>query len=215
VAKARKRLGRILLPASDDTIKAVRKKLPKFKPNDLRSVLGAAKKHGDLDLETAFQREFRRRNNDQVVQLLRSLQIDPSDPNARSRGFYILASLHHGVGYLAWYPLHTNRNAATWKPEHDLNLLREVTISQGRGLSRRQAIKALAQDRKKWSLFPYRPKGHFSTGSEREKREAALRARLRKLLASTRGRNSKICGFNSRQKIDTAQVRPLSIQLSH
>jgi hypothetical protein len=85
------------------------------------------------------------------------------------------------------YPRRTNRNSATWTPAHDLALLREVFLLRQEGLSERAAVKKLASDPKKCQQFPYRQKGYFSTADQRQKREAALRARLESLKASARG----------------------------
>lgn len=189
MAKAKRKAARLLIFPDDAWIKAARKKLPKFKPHDFRSLVDAAKKSDATDTDKVFILEIRRRNERQLIDLLQSLGVDPLRPDAWARGFLLLAIYHHGVSHIAWSPLRTNRNATTWTPENDFNLLREITISQGRGLSQRQAVKRLAADRTKWQLFPYQPKGHFVTGSEQRKREAALWARLRAIVKRSRGRS--------------------------
>jgi hypothetical protein len=116
--------------------------------------------------------------------------VDPLRPDAWERGFFWLALLHHGVGYLAWYPRRTNRNSATWTPAHDYLLLQEAFALRQGGLSERAAVKKLAADKKKRELFPYRrQESRFSVDEDPQKREAALRARLQKLKASTRGKS--------------------------
>ena len=59
-----------------------------------------------------------------------------------------------------------------------------------KGFSERRAIAKIAADSKKMRLFPYREKStYFPKGTERGRREAALRAHFQKLIASRRGRS--------------------------
>jgi hypothetical protein len=188
MAKARKRRSKILLFPKEDDVRSARRKLPVFDPHDLRSLISEAKKNDEVDVDTAVLLAFRRRTESQMKDLLRRLGVDPSRPDAWERGFFHLALLHHGVGYLAWYPRRTNRNSATWTSTHDLALLQEVIVLRDKGLSERRAVKKLAADPKKRALFPYRRKGYrFSTAEDLKNREAALWARLQKLKASARG----------------------------
>jgi hypothetical protein len=188
MAKARKRRSKISLFPKDHEVKSARRKLPVFDPHDLRSLITEAKTNDKADVDAAILFAFRRRNKDQMKDLLRRLGVDPSRPDAWERGFFHLAFLHHGVGHLAWYPGRTNRNSATWTPAHDLGLLQEVMVLRDKGLSERRAVKRLAADPKKRRLFPYRRKEYrFSIDEEPKKREAALWARLQKLKASARG----------------------------
>ena len=181
--------SKISLFSTDEQIKARRSRLPKFEAHDLRSIIDEAKASGKEDLEIAFVLALRRRNDEQMKELLRCLGIEPSKPDAWQRGFFRLANLHHGVSRLAWYPRRTNRNASTWTSDHDLALLREVMMLRQEGLSERRAVKKLVTDPKKRELFPYRQKGHFATTRELRNREAALWARLQKLNASARGKS--------------------------
>src|SRR5262249_49118592 len=175
----------ISLSPEEGEERSARRKLPVFDPHDLRSLISEAKKNDEDDVDTAFLLAFRRRNEAQLKHLLRRLGVDPSKPDAWERGFFHLAVLHHGVGHLAWYRQRTNRNSATWMPEHDLALIREVFLRQA-GLSERAAVKKLATDPKKRQLFPYRMHGYrFSTGEDPQKREAALWARWQKVKART------------------------------
>jgi hypothetical protein len=185
--KTPSRRSKISLFPKDHEVKSTRRELPVFDPHDLRSLITEAKRNDQAGADSAFLFAFRRRNETQMKELLRRLGVDPSRPNAWERGFFQLALLHHGVGHLAWYPRRTNRNSATWTPTHDLALLQEVIVLRQSGLSDRAAIKKLASDPKKHQQFPYREKGYFSTAGHRQKREAALRARLEKLKASARG----------------------------
>jgi hypothetical protein len=182
-------MAKILLFPTDQQIRAARKKLPKFEAHDLRSLINEAKANENVEFDAAFLLAFRERNEMQMKKLLQRLGIDPSKPDAWMTGFFLLAYYHCGIGHIAWRPMRTNRNSATWTVTQDLALLREVMILRERGYSQRRAIKLIATDPKKRSLFPYRRKGHFSTGSEQKKREAALRAHLQKLLVSTRGKS--------------------------
>jgi hypothetical protein len=189
-AKARKQRSKILLFPKDHELKSARRQLRRFDQHDLRSLITEAKTNDKADVDTAFLLAFRRRNETQMKHLLRRLGVDPSSSDAWERGFFHLASLHHGVGHLAWYPHRTNRNSATWTPTHDLALLREVIVLRQKGLSERRAVKKLAADPKKRELFPYRRQGYrFSTVEEPQKRKAALWARLQKVKASARGKS--------------------------
>ena len=104
----------------------------------------------------------------------------------RGREAFFLAHYHHGVGFIAWHPRRTNRNAATWEVDHDVALLHEVVVLRSKGLSERLAIKRIAADRKKRHLFPYREQKYrpSAKGTEQRRREDALRARLHKLKSS-------------------------------
>lgn len=185
----RKRRSKIFIPRSEKEFKAERKKLPIFEPQDLRLLVNKTMS-GQPD--TGVLVAFRRRNDDQLKNLLRCLGVDPSRPDAWLRGFLLLAYYHHGVGHLAWYSRRTNSNAAKWTTTHDLDLLREVLLlkEKKRGLSDRNAIKKLAADRKKRQLFPYRNQERpHAKGTEQQRCEAALRARLQKIKAGEHGRD--------------------------
>jgi hypothetical protein len=186
MAKAHMQRSKIPLLPKEHWVRSARRKLPVFKPHDVRSLVSEAKTNGNTDIDTAFLLAFRRRNDAQMKDLLRGPGVDPARSDAWQRGFFHMAFLHHGVGHLAWFPNRTNRNSATWTSSHDLALLREVFLLRGRGLSERAAVKKLASDPKKRQLFPYRPH-RFSTGEDPQKREAALWARLQKLKAQSRG----------------------------
>jgi hypothetical protein len=150
MANRRKRI--LLFPNNDQSTKARRKRLPVFEPHDLRSLMSEAKGKSD---DFADLRALRRRNELQMKELLKRLGLDPTLSDAWQRGFFLLAHYHHGVGFIAWYPRRTNRNAATWQVDHDIALLHEVAILKSDGLSERSAIKKIAADRKKRHLYPY------------------------------------------------------------
>ena len=190
MAKARRRQSKISLLPKDHEVKSALRKLPVFDPHDLRSLISEAKANDRADVHTAFLFAFRRRNEAQMTDLLRRLGVDPSRVDAWERGFFHLAALHHGVGHLAWYPRRINRNSATWTPEHDLALAREVFLLRQAGLSERAAVRKLATDPKKRQLFPYRMHGYrFSTDEDPQKREAALWARWQKVKTPAHGRS--------------------------
>jgi hypothetical protein len=187
MAKARRQRSKVLLFPKDGEVGRTRRKLPIFKPHDLRALISEAKTNDKADVDTAFLLAFRRHNDGQMKDLLKRLRVDPASSDAWERGFFHLAVLHHGVGHLAWYPRRT-RNPATWTPAHDLALLQEVIVLRQRGVSERAAVRKLAADPKKRELFPYRRHGYrFSTAEDPRNREAALWARLQKLKASARG----------------------------
>jgi hypothetical protein len=218
MVKTRKQRSKIALFPKDEEVKSARRKLPVFDPHDLRSLITEAKTNHKADVDAAFLFAFRRRNNDQMKDLLRRLGVDPSRPDAWERGFFHLAFLHHGVGHLAWYPGRTNRNSATWTPTHDLALLQEVIVLRDKGLSERRAVKRLAADPKKRGLFPYRKKEYrFSIDEEPKKREAALWARLqKKLKASARGTSiiDQLLGI-SRDSLSSIERRLYELDMSN
>ena len=119
----------------------------------------------------------------QLEQLLRSMGIDPADPDAWRIGFFLLACLHYDVGK----PPRTNSNAEKWSRDHDLALLREMVQARSRQeqagsrrFNREQAIKELVHDRSKHHLFPYKKL------SSNKQRQDALRARLNTIRKRTK-----------------------------
>ena len=188
----KERKKQILLLPPDREIGGGRKKLPVFKPHDLRSLLAEAKASQNVDGDDiAVVVAFRRQNVIQMQRLLLCLGVDPSQPNAWEKGFFLLAHYHHGVGQLAWYARRTNKNAVKWAYAQDLELLREVIMLTQDGLSQRRAIAKIAADPEKMRLFPYREQKsrHFPASTQRQRREAALWARFQKLIASAPGRS--------------------------
>jgi hypothetical protein len=192
MARKEKGKGQKQLFPPDQQIAAIRKKLPIYKPHDLRSLLAEAKANQNPDGDDiGLVAAFLRRNGAQMEDLLRRLGIDPSQPNAWQRGFYQLAVCQHRVGHVAWYPRRTNRNAVRWTPDHDYELLCEVAVLKAKGLSERRAIAKIAADPKSRKLFPCREQEgrHSPKGTQQVRREAALRARCQKLIAAARGRS--------------------------
>jgi hypothetical protein len=182
--RARRPSSSVVLFPPEKDLRASRKRLPIYKPHNLRAILKEAKKAGG-DEDRAFVEVFRKRNREQAEGLLRMLGIDPSTPGAWERGFFKIAFLHHGVGHLAYVQPRTNANSATWTLAADFRLLGEVSTLCAKGLSERAAVRKLAADPKKRTLFPYRPQlnRHYSDRKELAKREDALWARLQSLKA--------------------------------
>jgi hypothetical protein len=162
-------------------------KLPIFEPHDISALIQEAKSTEKADVDRALVAATRRRTNEQLLELLRCLGIDPSDQRVWEKGFYLLAFCHHGAGQISIYQRRTNRNAAKWTTSHDYLLLKEVTILKRNGLSERDADKELAADKTKKSQFPYRSWRHASVRGGQKNREDALWARLQKLKSNSRG----------------------------
>jgi hypothetical protein len=124
---------KILLFPTDEQIRTWLGRLPKFEAHDLRSIINEVKANGNENLEIAFVLALRRRNEEQMNELLRRLEIDPSKSNAWQRGFFRLANLHHGLGQLAWYPRRTNTNASTWTSDFGAPPSWSTRFCAGRG----------------------------------------------------------------------------------
>ena len=96
-------------------------RLRKFRPHKLKEVIreatGNAKGNG-INAEVLLN--FRRRNEEQIIQLARAMGFDPADPDVWQRAFFNLATIHWGVGHLSWTPpRESNRRAAKWTAEHN------------------------------------------------------------------------------------------------
>jgi len=143
----------IVLHPDPRRFNAERKKLTIFKPHDLQSIINVAQPNGGQLLPNEPVLEFRRRNQKQMVDLLRCLGIDPSRPDAWEKGFYLLANYHHGVGHLTWRIPRTNRNAVKWTNAADRTLLMEVATLKTTGLSEQQAIKRIVSDPQRENSF--------------------------------------------------------------
>ena len=172
--------------------------LPKFRPHDLRSLVDAAHQNDPLNCDHAVIFEIRRRNSEQMIELLRDLGIDPSQPDAWQRGFFLLAHFYHNVGNISWSQKRTNSNAIKWSKHHDLELIREVVIRKAQGLTERRAIATLAADPEKMRLFPYSPQKRRSDPrmNSKRQREATLWARLQHIKSSSNEKTLReaLCG---------------------
>jgi hypothetical protein len=107
----------------------------------------------------------------ELERLLIALGLDPASPAAWRDGFLLLAAMHHDVGK----PRRTNKNAEKLCSDDDMILLREIIQLRGRGLTREQAINALASDPSKAHLF------RFKAMSSIVQRRETLRWRLREI----------------------------------
>lgn len=181
-----KRRGPTPILPSEGSREALREKLPHFQPHDISALIKEAKSTTKTDIDRALVAASRRRTDEQLLELLHCLGIEPSDQRAWEKGFYLLAFCHHDAGPISVYQSRTNRNAAKWTTSHDCLLLKEVMILKRNGLSERAAVKRLAADKTKVSQFPYRSWRHSSVRDELKNREDALWARLQKLKSKGR-----------------------------
>lgn len=186
MTRAQKKRDTVLLLPPREDLRRAQKRLPEFKPLDFRALVASAREQNELGVGNAFIAEYRRCSSEQAMSLLGHFGIDPADPKAWEKAFYRLATYERGLGHIAWSPQRTNKNAARWTNDHDLNLIREVTILTAKGVSERKAISQIAHDQGKRKLFPYRPQraGLERKGTVTKRYEAALWRRLQHLKAS-------------------------------
>jgi hypothetical protein len=94
--------GRIVIPNPKE-LKTRRKSLPKFKPLELDESIKHPRAHDDpADDYANYTETLRRETNQQMLELLRRLGVDPAQPNAWRNGFFWLAWHHHGVGHFSY-----------------------------------------------------------------------------------------------------------------
>jgi hypothetical protein len=177
--------SRIVFPDSEK-LKARRKSLPKFKPLELDGLAKHPRADDDPEDDIARRaRILRRETNHQMLELLRRLGIDATQPDAWRKGFFWLAWYHHGVGHFAYDRPKTRRNAAKWTVSDDLKLLSETMKLKAIGLSELAAMKKIASDPALKNSLPYRAQRNKavedSPKTERRKRAEALRRRLHEL----------------------------------
>jgi hypothetical protein len=114
----------------------------------------------------------------QLDQLVEELGIDPRRPDKWRRAFYELATLHHGVGVISWVqPRGTNRRAAKWTDEHDINLHLLVLEETKSGVKPSRALLNIASDPKKWGKLAPQKVNSRSEKSDNELRYQTLRKR--------------------------------------
>jgi hypothetical protein len=161
-------------------------RLTQFEPHKLDDIVRGAGATEQLDDSAAdpILTSFRRKNDEQMEQLLREMHIDLKQPEAWRKAFFRLAAIHHGVGGLSTTPpRRKNKNAKTWTSEQHLIFFQMMQILLQDGISERAAIKKIANDKKKWQQFPnqgqFRPS---STSDDASKRQAAFRARWVKII---------------------------------
>lgn len=177
--------SRIVFPDSEK-LKARRKSLPKFKPLELDELAKHPRADDDPEDDLArLVRILRRETNDQMLELLRRLGGDATQPDAWRMGFFWLAYYHHGIGHFAYHRPKTHRNAAKWTVSDDLKLLLETIKLKATGLSELAAVKKIASDPALKNSLPYRAQRYRaledSRKTEHRKRVAALRRRLHEL----------------------------------
>ena len=97
-------------------------RLPKFRPHELNDIAENGKvQPGTPNIDTEFVLNLRRKNEQQIEQLLHAIGYDPTHPDVWRRAFFMLAVIHHGVGHLSWaLPRGANRHTAKWTDDHDL-----------------------------------------------------------------------------------------------
>jgi len=142
-------------------------RLTQFEPHKLDDIVRGAGATEQLDDSAAdpILTSFRRKNDEQMEQLLREMHIDLKQPEAWRKAFFRLAAIHHGVGGLSTTPpRRKNKNAKTWTSEQHLIFFQMMQILLQDGISERAAIKKIANDKKsgsnsrtKGSLDPRQP----------------------------------------------------------
>ena len=177
----------IFIGHSDQYIRGHSNNQTLFEPHDWQSLVSKSHTSGS-ELGQTVVLAIRQSNQRQMLDLLRRLGIDPSQPDAWKKGFFRLACRHYGVGRVARRLSRPSRNAATWSASDDLRLLELVVKLTAAGKSERQAIKQIASNPKMRRQLPYREKrteSYYLRQNENSKREAALRSRLRHLKRSS------------------------------
>ena len=174
-------------------LNATRKRLPKFNPHDLQPILNAARAVEGQSWSDHAVLEIRRRNQKQMADLLRRLGVDPSQPDAWQRGFFVLAFYHHGVGNLTWRIPRTNRNAATWTNAADLNLLREVTTLM--------AAAGIPQQR-----LPMTSNRKIEANRRNGRKSCGPRTAAGKSIASRNALRHGLAAYTHRQTVPSAEI---------
>jgi hypothetical protein len=160
-------------------------RLTHFEPHKLDDIVQdarAASEQPDFTVEALLN--LRRKNDQQIEQLLHEMNLDPKQPDVWQRAFFRLAAVHHGVGGLSTTPpRQTNKNARKWTAEQHLIFYQMMQVLLQDGISERGAVKKIANDKEKWRRFPnqgqIRPS---STSDGASKRQAAFWARWVKII---------------------------------
>ena len=122
--------------------------------------------------------EIRRRSEAQLEQLIQELGVDGQHPEKWRRAFYHLAAVHQGVGVISWIqPRGSNRRAAKWKDDHDINLHLFMLKEMKSGLPPSQALRKIASDPEKWAKLAPRKENSRSEKSDSELRYQSIRKR--------------------------------------
>lgn len=161
-------------------------RLTQFEPHKLDDIVqdaGATSEQLSNNADTVLT-SFRRKNDEQIEQLLREMHIDLEEPDAWRKAFFRLAAIHHGVGGLSkTHRRQKNKNAKTWTSEQHLLFYQMMQMLLLDGISEREAVKKIANDKEKWQQFPNQGQNKPSSTSDgASKRQAALRARWVKII---------------------------------
>jgi hypothetical protein len=161
-------------------------RLTQFEPHKLDDIVqdaGATSKQLSNNADTVLT-SFRRKNDEQIEQLLREMHIDLEQPDAWRKAFFKLAVIHHGVGGLSTTPpRQKNKNAAKWTSEHHLIFYQMMQVLLQEGKSERDAVKVIANDKTRWEQFPNQGQNRpSSTSDDASKRQAAFWARWVKII---------------------------------
>jgi hypothetical protein len=154
------------------------KALTTFKPHLLEDLVGGklSDPAGQITAEVIL--EIRHRDEDHLEQLLRQLGIDPDHPDKWRRAFRELACIHYGVGVIAWRQSRgSNRHAAKWNNEYDLNFHLMMVEGMNSGLTATDALREIARDPEKWGKLPPQRENFRSEKSDFERRFATLKKR--------------------------------------
>jgi hypothetical protein len=160
-------------------------RLSQFEAHKLADILQEAEAtSGQKDFNVDAILNLRRRNDRQLEQLLQELHVDPADPDAWQKAFFLLAAIHHGVGGLSMTrKRQKNKNAAKWTPEQDLIFYQMMQVLLLDGRSERDAVRTIATEKARWEKFPNGGQNRpSSTSDEPSKREKAFRARWIKII---------------------------------
>lgn len=156
---------------------------PRFAPHNCLALMEEAKRANPEDPDAVYIQVLREANEKPFRKVLEHWGLDGEMSVASRKALFKLAIAKYGLGRVAVYRGRHNKNARTWTTDHDVHLLMEVKILRDAGLSVRQAVAQLAADRTKSKLFPYRLHRGGSRKTQQKRRAAALRARLRFLMA--------------------------------
>jgi hypothetical protein len=123
-------------------------------------------------------RGYRRRNQEQIDQILKALELEEhqDDDKLWKRAFLRLAMALLGLGALSWKLKRSNNNAANWTKEQTFLFWSEMTRLTSAETGDRAAVRRLVREDPQQIRFPYRPKQTASiAGAERKRVDAMLR----------------------------------------
>ncbi|MDO8397976.1 MAG: hypothetical protein Q7T45_09150 [Bradyrhizobium sp.] len=154
-------------------------RLTQFEPHNLDDIVQDARA---INADTVLN--LRRKNDQQIEQLLREMHVDPEQPDVWRKAFFLLATIHHGVGGISTTPKRQkNKNAAKWTAEQHLIFYQMMQVLLQEGLSERDAVKRIANDKARWERFPNQGQNRpSSTSDDASKRQAAFWARWVKII---------------------------------